>query len=69
MASIKTTSVAEPWPALAPYLLGGKYLGAPMANDWKKEFAEQMMPLLMSPPTQKKKKHQQGDQALLGGGL
>lgn len=68
MASIKTTSVTEPWSALQPYLLGGHLLAPPVEHDWKSAFAETMMPLLMLPSTEQQKKKPVG-QALLGGGF
>ncbi|MCG7923239.1 MAG: hypothetical protein ABW104_13765 [Candidatus Thiodiazotropha sp. 6PLUC2] len=68
-SKIKTTSVSEPWDKLAPYLLGGHLIGPPMRN-WKNEFAEAMMPLLMLPQPHPQKKHAKPvDQAMLGGGF
>lgn len=71
MAKIRTTSIAEPWPALQPYLLGGHMLGPATKDDWKRQFAKTMMPLLMRSPSKKKKKKKAKpkDEGLLGGGF
>lgn len=68
MASVKTTSTTEPWFEMIPYLLGGHLLAPPRTDNWKSQFAEHMMPLLMNPPPTRQPKKRQ-DPSLLGGGL